>query len=863
MKKILFFLLFTVSIYGQTYQNPTYGTVTEKNNATDNTPAYFTTTQVDGVHKKTPAALVAKTATVNDSLATKENIANKSDSYTASSSTTYASTAALVEGLATKPSTDGYATEIIAGDGSKLDRTEGARLVSSTTNLYGWGDSLTAGAGGTPYPTTLGTITAFTVTNKGVGGESSTQIKDRFITDALFGETTIIWAGRNNFTSPTTVKADIAAMVASLTHTRYLVLEILNADEVGERVGEVDYLILTQLNADLKALYGNKFVEIRKALVNAHTNSAQDLIDFANDVPPTSLRSDHIHLNTAGYTFVAQYVNSKLGILLEKTGFLQSKDLSYYTYRKGTSTNNYIPRFSDLGRALTASSVYDTGTSVGIGTNNPAQKLDINGSVRVLDKIEFGWGYGGIGTSATQTIGLYTWDGASSVERVRVNNIGAVGIGTLAPSQKLEVVGNILATSYMKSGGTSSQRLMADGSVNSDVYTLDSNAVHKTGDETIAGIKTFSSQPMFTSSLAVKQTGSTDYALVQNGSLLLGGRGGGGVPTLFSKNNSTTTTSLLMLTLQDSDAVRTGESDVIFRSAWMSGGAPTNYTTTGSAYSFQNGGQKLLEIFREGKIAIPVTPTTSAGTYYFLTRNTSTGVIEKINTDIALTGTPTAPTATAGTNTTQIATTAFVKENTDATAHWTKTGDDITNNNTGKIYFGAPATGGVGGVPHIASSNQNIITSGQFASTVGYGFADQSSGLFESGGKLLLKMFNPKGVGIQNVYQNHTSGTQNDLSFVGSNINPTSGNAVFNNIAIESIINQTGGANGITRGIYINPTLTSAFDFRAIEVTTGKVIVPVTTETAIQEYADNAAAVTAGLTIGTHYRTGDLLKIVH
>ena len=99
MKKILFFLLFTVSIYGQTYQNPTYGTVTEKNNATDNTPAYFTTTQVDGVHKKTPAALVAKTATVNDSLATKENVANKSDSYTSSSSTTYASTKALVDGL--------------------------------------------------------------------------------------------------------------------------------------------------------------------------------------------------------------------------------------------------------------------------------------------------------------------------------------------------------------------------------------------------------------------------------------------------------------------------------------------------------------------------------------------------------------------------------------------------------------------------------------------------------------------------------------------------------------------------------------------------------------------------------------------
>ena len=98
--------------------------------------------------------------------------------------------------------------------------------------------------------------------------------------------------------------------------------------------------------------------------------------------------------------------------------------------------------------------------------------------------------------------------------------------------------------------------------------------------------------------------------------------------------------------------------------------------------------------------------------------------------------------------------------------------------------------------------------------------------MFESGGKLLLRMYSPRGVGIQNVYQNSTSGIQNDLSLVSSNINPTSGNAVFNNIALESTINQTGGANGITRGLYINPTLTAAADFRAIEVVTGKVIVP-------------------------------------
>lgn len=69
MKKIIFLLLCTVSFYGQTLQNPTYGTVTVKNSASDTTPAYFVTSQTDGVYKKTPAATVEKTANKQNSLA--------------------------------------------------------------------------------------------------------------------------------------------------------------------------------------------------------------------------------------------------------------------------------------------------------------------------------------------------------------------------------------------------------------------------------------------------------------------------------------------------------------------------------------------------------------------------------------------------------------------------------------------------------------------------------------------------------------------------------------------------------------------------------------------------------------------------
>ena len=57
---------------------------------------------------------------------------------------------------------------------------------------------------------------------------------------------------------------------------------------------------------------------------------------------------------------------------------------------------------------------------------------------------------------------------------------------------------------------------------------------------------------------------------------------------------------------------------------------------------------------------------------------------------------------------------------------------------------------------------------------------------------------------------------------------PTSGTASMNVFNASPTINQTGGANGITRGLYINPTLTAAADFRAIEVVRGNVLLATT-----------------------------------
>jgi hypothetical protein len=70
----------------------------------------------------------------------------------------------------------------------------------------------------------------------------------------------------------------------------------------------------------------------------------------------------------------------------------------------------------------------------------------------------------------------------------------------------------------------------------------------------------------------------------------------------------------------------------------------------------------------------------------------------------------------------------------------------------------------------------------------------------------------------------NTSGTRTIVD-IQRGFNPTSGTGVYNALSITAPINQTGGANGITRGLYINPTLTSAANFRAIEVANGRVVI--------------------------------------
>jgi lysophospholipase L1-like esterase len=185
-----------------------------------------------------------------------------------------------------------------------------------SVRIGAWGDSLTAGSGSTTggYPQYFGNLNGLYVYNGGVGGETSTQIRTRMVAATDKADyTTIIWAGRNNYASGSTVQSDIAAMVAALGHDRYLILSILNSS--AEPSGNANYNLIVALNAALASTYGAKFVDVRDYLINdalaalGITPTAQDVIDIGNDVVPDSLRSDEIHLNNDGYQAVVLKLN--------------------------------------------------------------------------------------------------------------------------------------------------------------------------------------------------------------------------------------------------------------------------------------------------------------------------------------------------------------------------------------------------------------------------------------------------------------------------------------------------------------------------------------------------------------------------
>lgn len=103
----------------------------------------------------------------------------------------------------------------------------------------------------------------------------------------------------------------------------------------------------------------------------------------------------------------------------------------------------YLVKFKDKTTG-NASQVFDNGNQVGIGTDEPTQRLDVNGSVQIHDRnsnlaglmitqSDGDTGYIMHNRASTLTIG------AGSVDRITIDREGNVGFGTAQPSHPVHM----------------------------------------------------------------------------------------------------------------------------------------------------------------------------------------------------------------------------------------------------------------------------------------------------------------------------------------------------------------------------------------------------------------------------------------
>jgi len=120
--------------------------------------------------------------------------------------------------------------------------------------------------------------------------------------DLLRQRVTWIWAGTNGAAPDHTVVGDIAAMVTSLGHERYLIGALPFSAEYSEaRIAAVK-----TINAALARQYGDQFVDLAGTLAAAGDGSTGDAADIAAGITPRSLRIDAVHLNARGNAIIAK-----------------------------------------------------------------------------------------------------------------------------------------------------------------------------------------------------------------------------------------------------------------------------------------------------------------------------------------------------------------------------------------------------------------------------------------------------------------------------------------------------------------------------------------------------------------------------
>lgn len=227
-------------------------------------------------------------------------------------------------------------------------------------------------------------------------------------------------------------------------------------------------------------------------------------------------------------TFYSPLVKSGVSVTIPQAtgtvdGFLDSADWTTFNNKQNAIT-------------LTTTGTSGVSTLIGSTLNIPNYSTDLSGYVPY--------------TGATANVDLGTFDLTTDI--INLNQLKAIGSGGLniysnsgthialmgggggagttfyggIIGTSISLSSTLTASSLIKTGGTSSQFLKADGSVDSSTYALDSAVVHLAGTETITGAKTFSALSNFDNVIRLKQNLGS-YSTIAGYTTLFSTEGGG------------------------------------------------------------------------------------------------------------------------------------------------------------------------------------------------------------------------------------------------------------------------------------------------------------------------------------------------
>ena len=205
------------------------------------------------------------------------------------------------------------------------------------------------------------------------------------------------------------------------------------------------------------AIADDTFYELSTGVTNERMR-----IDKAGNVGiGTTSPSANLHIvgdnavsGSQGFIKISNNVNGDAGIIGDSIALMTGGVSNQLAIRSGSAG-------IVLGVGSSPKMTIASNGNVGIGTTNPAHKLQIDGGTlyaatrSVVDNLSWDIGVGGSTASNADLRGkFYMWDGTNNQTRFVIDSSGNVGIGTTSPVHKLDVAGDINFSGNMYQNGT-------------------------------------------------------------------------------------------------------------------------------------------------------------------------------------------------------------------------------------------------------------------------------------------------------------------------------------------------------------------------------------------------------------------------